>query len=538
MPPGRETWWPPLGAALLGAAIILLIWGPGVVPPWRTGWMLSGQVGPDPVQYWLGWAFFRDDAWRWPPGLNPRYGMELSSSVFYADAIPLLAFLFKALWPLAPVDQYWGLWLVACGALQALFAALAVRRLGGGALAQVAAGGLMALSPLLINRLGGHFALGGQWLVLAGLWLWWAPPTRGRPWGWAALAAATALIHSYILPMVLALWLADAWRRRAWLEAPLVPGAALAALWLAGFFVLAEGHGTAGYGQMQMDLLAPLDRGPWGSLLPDIRSAEHPEANSSYLGLGGLVLAGCALLRPWRRGAWPLAAVLGAMLAFAVSHRVMLGGRLLLEVPLPPALLEMAGALRASERYWWPMAYALMLAGAGGLAARLGPRRAGWALLALLGLQAWDLRPAYARIAHFFPPTEARLPLRLGDPEWRRLAAQASAIRLVPAMNQGPLWEEVAVLAATAGRPTDATYLARTDPAAAAALGEAVLARLRAGEPEPGVLHVLRNAAALEAARAGLPGRLRRLDGVWLIAPIPPGPPAPTYGHEERRPPP
>ncbi len=219
MPPGRETWAPALGAALLGGAIILLIWGPGVLPPWRTGWMLSGQVGPDPVQYWLGWAFFRDDPWRWPPGLNPRYGMELSSSVFYADAIPLLALAFKLLWPVLPLDQYWGLWLVACGALQALFAALAVRRLGGGALAQVAAGGLMALSPMLLNRLGGHFALGGQWLVLAGLWLWWAPPGRARPWGWALLAAAAALIHSYLLPMVLALWLADAWRRGAWAAA-------------------------------------------------------------------------------------------------------------------------------------------------------------------------------------------------------------------------------------------------------------------------------------------------------------------------------
>ncbi len=233
------------------------------------------------------------------------------------------------------------------------------------------------------------------------------------------------------------------------------------------------------------------------------------------------MLAGCAALRPWRRGAWPLAAVLLAMLLFAISHRVMLGGRLLLEVPLPGPLLEVAGTLRASERFWWPLAYALMLAGAGGLVARLGPRRAGWALAALLALQALDLRPGYARIAHFFPPTAAQAPLRLGDPEWRRLAAQAGAIRLVPAMNQGPLWEEVAVLAATAGRPTDATYLARNDPAAVAALAQAILARLRDGRPEPGVLYILRDAAALDAAQAGLPGRLRQLDGVWLIPPIP-----------------
>ena len=519
MAPAHDPRWPPLAAALLGACIVLAIFGWHIVPPGRTGWMLSGQVGPDPVQYWLGWAFFREDGWRLPPGLNPRWGMELGSSIFYADAIPLLAIPAKLLWPVLPLDQYWGLWLLGCGALQALFAALAVRRLGGGALAQVAAGGLLVLSPMLINRMGGHFALAGQWLVLAALWLWWAPPTRRRALGWVVLAAATALVHSYLLPMVLALWLADATRRRAWIEAPFVPGAAIAALWLAGFFVLRAGHGGAGYGAMQMDLLAPFDPGFWGSLPPALGSAEHPETGSSYLGLGGIILAGCAALVPWRRGAWPLAAVLLAMLAFAISHRVTLSGALLLELPLPARLVELAGALRASERFWWPLAYALMLLGVAGLVRRLGPRGAGLALVLLLAVQAVDLRPAYARIAHFFPPTAATLPLRLADPEWRVLAAQAEAIRLVPAGNQGPLWEEVAVLAATARRPTDATYLARTDAAAAAALAAATLARLREGRAEPRVLYVLRDARAIAAAREGAPARLRQLDGVWVLPP-------------------
>lgn len=70
--------------------------------------MLSGRIGPDPVRYWLGYTSFKRTLWSWPPGLNPGWGMELSSSIFYADAIPLLACLFKALDPLAEVGQYWG----------------------------------------------------------------------------------------------------------------------------------------------------------------------------------------------------------------------------------------------------------------------------------------------------------------------------------------------------------------------------------------------------------------------------------------------
>lgn len=519
MAPGPRSLWPAWGAAALGAAIILLVLGPGIVPPSRTGWMLSGVLGPDPVQYWLGWAFFREDAWRWPPGLSPRFGMELGSSVFYADSIPLLAFVFKALRGVVAVDQYWGLWLVACGALQGLFGALALRRLGGGALAQWGLAALLVLNPLLLNRAAGHFALAGQWLILAGLFLHAAPPGRLRAAAWVALGAAATLIHSYLLPMVLALWLADAWRRRAWAEAPAVLGAALAALWAAGFFALRAGHGTGGFGAMQLDLLAPFDPGYWGAILPSLPGPDHPEIGGSYPGLGGLLLMGCAAWAGWRRAPLPLVAVLGLMLLFAVTHRPSLGGAQVTLLPLPERLESLLGALRASERFFWPLAYALMLAGAAGLVRRWGAHQAGLALLALAAVQAVDLRPGLARVAGFFPPTPAEAPLRFADPEWARMAAGARAIRAVPARNQGPLWEEVAVLAARLRLPTDAAYLARADAAAAERLAADTLARLRAGRPEPGVIHVLRDDAALAAAREGVPERLRRLDGVWVVPP-------------------
>ncbi|WP_207538411.1 DUF6311 domain-containing protein [Sabulicella rubraurantiaca] len=525
MMPGQSPIWPDRGAApvaaLLGAALVMVVFGWGIVPPGHTDWMLSGTLGPDPVQYWLGWAFFRDDAWRLPPGLSPRFGMELGSSIFFTDSIPLLAFLFKALRPVLAVDQYWGIWLLLCGALQGLFGALALRRLGLGALGQVMGAGLLVLQPMLLNRMGGHFALAGQWLLLAGLWLHLAPPTTRRPWGWVLLAAAAALIHSYILPMVLALWLADAWRRRAWLETPLVVGAALVALWAAGFFLLRAGHGGAGYGAMQLDLLAPFDGGVWSALLPTLPGPEHPEVGGSYLGLGGLLLLPFLLRAPWRRFSGPLAIVLLLMLGFAVTHRPSVAGVQVTLLSLPPSLVELAGALRASERFFWPLAYALLLLGMAGLARWLGLRQSGLALAALLVVQAVDLRPGIARLGGFFPPTEARLPLRLSNPFWAEATRNAHAIRAVPAANLGPFWEEVAVLAARHGLATDAAYLARADAGVAARLAETVLDRLRRGDPEPGVIYVLRDEAALEAAREGMAASLRRVDGLWVVPPTP-----------------
>jgi len=509
-------------AALLGGAIVLAIFGTHIVSPSSTGWMLSGQIGPDPVQYWLGWTYFRLSPWTAPPGLNPMFGIELSSSIFYADSIPLLAFLFKALRGVVEVDQYWGMWLVACGALQGLLAWALIGRITADPLARLAGAMIFVLQPMLLNRMGGHFALSAQWLILWGLLLVLSPAGRWRWVAWAALVLAASLIHSYILPMVLALWAADWWSRRSLVEAAIVPASGLAGLWAAGFFVLAAGHGNAQYGTMQLDLLALFDPAFWGGFLPDLPDPDHPESGSSYLGLGALLLLPFLLLVPPRRRLIPLMVVLAAMLVFAISHRISIGGAEVMTLPLPDRLVTLLGMLRCSERYVWPLAYALILAGMAGLLRAFGPRWGGVALLALLMVQAADLRPGYARLAHFFPPTEERLPLRLADPFWEQAARRYQAIRLVPAGNQGRGWEEVAVFAARHGMATDAIYLARADGEAITQLREAIAHRLAIGDYEPGVLYVLRDAEATELARAGMQegrDRLLRADGFDVLAP-------------------
>jgi len=530
-----------LAAAVLGLFVINSAFGGFILPPGDTGWMLSGRIGPDPVQYWLGWTAFARDSWRWPPGANPGWGMELASSIFYSDSIPLLAFAFKALRPVIEVSQYWGLWIYACGALQA---ALAWRLMGLATpdpLARLAVAGLFVMQPLLLGRLGGHFALGGQFLLLIGLWLCVTPGRGGRrAAAWAALLTAAAMVQAYLLPMVGALWAAD-WlaraadpaRREGWrigAEALLVPGAGLAGLWAAGFFLLGGGFGGTwgGYGKMQLDLLAPFDRGYWGAILPDITTAGHLEAGNSYPGLGALTvlaLGGLAWLLGPRGGLRrhrALLLVLAGLLLLAVTHRVAIGGREFEVLPLPDWIVAQADALRASERFFWPVLYAALLGASVALVRRLGGRRAGFVLFAALMLQAVDLRPGFARLHHYFivqPPT---VPLRLSDPFWLDAARRYDAVRVVPTGMQAPNWEEVAVYAATLGLRTDAVYLARLDPRAVEAVNARVAALLERGEHEARTLYVLGDEASLARARAGMdPERdlLGRFNDRWVLAP-------------------
>nr|WP_277613671.1 DUF6311 domain-containing protein [Neoroseomonas marina] len=545
-PPERDggsrlaEWVGTLAAAALGCVIVAEAFGTNILPPSHTGWMLSGRIGPDPVQYWLGWTAFARDHWRWPPGANPGWGLELASSVFYADAIPILAFLFKLLRPVVEMPQYWGLWIYACGALQAVLAWKLMGLATSSPLARLSVAGLLVLQPALLGRLGGHFALGGQFLLLAGLWLCVTP---GGGWrrmaAWAGLVGATCLVQAYLVPMVLALWAAD-WLARATdplrrtglavLEAGAVPAAGVLALWAAGFFLLDAGFGGTwgGYGQMQLDLLAPLDGGDWSLFLPDTVTADHLDAGSSYLGLGAILVIGAGLLawllgpRGRLRRRWPLVAALLGLLVLAVSHRVMVGGQHVATLPLPAWIVGHADALRASERFVWPLFYAAILGAAAALVRRIGGRAAGVALCAAVLVQAADLRPGFARLQHFFIPQPAQLPLRLADPFWQQAARHYARVRVVPTGMQAPNWEEVAVYAMTLRLQTDAVYLARLDPEAVDAVNAAVGQRLESGDHEPRTFYVLGDETALARARAGMdPARdlLDRFDGRWVLAP-------------------
>lgn len=95
-----------LAGALVGALVCLRIFGWAVLDPTATGWVLQGDL----AQHYVGWAFFRDEAWQWPPGAIAGLGYPVGTSVFYTDAHPLLAFLFKPLSGLLPRPfQYIGL---------------------------------------------------------------------------------------------------------------------------------------------------------------------------------------------------------------------------------------------------------------------------------------------------------------------------------------------------------------------------------------------------------------------------------------------
>ena len=105
---------------LIGVAAFFLVIPYSVLFPSNIGWL---GIAEDTRTYFLGWDFYRHSPWQLPISANPRYGMEISGSIFMTDTIPLIAIPLKAFNSFLPiVFQYHGIWLGVCFALQGLMA--------------------------------------------------------------------------------------------------------------------------------------------------------------------------------------------------------------------------------------------------------------------------------------------------------------------------------------------------------------------------------------------------------------------------------
>lgn len=434
----------------------------------------------DAAQHMVAQRYLMMDAWRWPPTLATTLNtQEFGLNTAFADSIPLLALGLKALRAFLPegfhgVGLFYGLAWVA----QPAAAVFALRSAGERRLLPALGVALAAASmPAWIGRFG-HAALCGHFLLLTGLGFYLRLVTRPSAALWAGagvLQVLALLVHPYLAAMTLALLGAvpatRLLRGEAFIGPTLAVGAAFAAVVgvMAAFGYLGASGGT-GYGRYAMNLLSPV--WPAGSLLFGWPWSQQLDATGfggwegyNWLGLGllaalavGVVLRPRFAFRRLRRHAG-LAVVLLALTALAVSHKVGFGERIVLDLGEAPGVLEQ---FRASGRFFWPVSYALLVAGMV-LLARINP------VLCLAAglLQFADATPLRAAIADW---AAARPAWIIDAPSLRAELATAGKLTLLPswpcvtdaeAPDVHPLQLQVLALASERAVPASTMYVAR-----------------------------------------------------------------------------
>jgi hypothetical protein len=532
---------PTVTAALLGLLMFFLLFDPRLLDPSYFRWLFWL---PDPATQFLGWHFFRLENWHLPPGAATNYGMEMGSSIVFTDSIPLLALLFKLVRAALPEKfQYFGLWMLACYLLQALFAWLlsgtATRRIAP----RLGITALFVLSPLLPDRAIGHYALMAHWLLLAALYLYVRAPARLATAWWCLLICGAALVHAYLLYMVLAVAFADAARRR-WVDRTattadtvrstlVISAALLATMWIAGYFRIPTSSFSGGaeyYGRYAANLNA-LWNPQWGSLfLPGQPLIAGTELEGyGYLGFGVLAMAPIAAYAMWRkppgraaRRYLPLAAIAVLLWAIALSNRVAWGDHLLFIAPLPDRVLELVAMVRASGRLLWVGYYALMLAIPAIIVRNLTAPVAMLVLAVGLALQIADLSPRYLALNAYFRQHFVVEPAQRADPLpspfWTAAARHYRTILFVPSLPLRPDFSGIALFAADHGMRINIGSFARLALERVAGATVKREQALAAGLLDPETLYVLRP-SGIVPFRAGPGDGIGSVDGFLVLAP-------------------
>lgn len=516
-----------LGA--LGFAIFAAWMHLAVLDPRNVGWLLDGE---DRGQSAIGLAAYLR-AGHWPSLHQPLLAAPEGMTLLFTDSIPLLGLLLGPVAALLPGPlQFIGPWYLACVLLQVAFAWALVRRHAPDEASAFLATALLAFSPVLFNRYG-HASLCAQWLILWALWIYTDADRSRRPWHWAAVLGVAALVHSYLLLMVAAIWSSAVLRAlvRGDARGRTLVGAAAVALLVLGIAgwhgVLGGGYastGTYGFYPTALDAWWNPGNPGYSALLPgSALDAGQGFEGLQYLGAGLLGLVALAIVG-WlrgRRGAgeglvWLIPAFL-LLAPIAIGPKPVWQGHALFAMTLPRSLVDALDPVRAAGRLGWPITYALAYAA---IVAALRQRRALVLLGVALAVQMVDLAPMLAAVRATSARAEDRTVFRrTPDPRWAALIASASSIEFEPpeAFRDLALMEEVSWRAVAACRPVRYFYASREKRATRARI-EADSIAYQLAQIDPTRLYVLLG----DPVPIGLVGRTERIDGVTVVAPSAP----------------
>jgi len=528
----RRTSNPEARSYALGGAFGLMfftcILGIDRIDPTTVGWLMVG----DWAQHYLGWEMYRHEGLNLPPGRITGLWHPVGTSIVFTDSLPLLAMPLSVLSPWLPEQfQYIGAFMALSFVLQGALAARLAQHAGLQAGAQLLVALLFVNAPFLIARLG-HDTLTAHWTLLACLLLATAVRSDQAVRVWYVIVVLSTLIHPYLAAMCgpmagAALWwqLRDSPRR---VIAHGIGGTLLAGglLWAAGAFIIRSQPSltaTVPYGHYSANLLTfvtPMNR---SVMLPEWPMATTGQSEGyAYLGVGVLLLLliALALLKLPRNVNAPrfparLWLTASALAAFGVSTVMAVGDVRVLDFPQNGGL---PGVFRSSGRFVWPLAYMLMAGAILAIAARYGPRRSAWVLLAVAALQVFDLSSTHAELtvlsrAHRSHPWQSPLL----DPSWDALASQRRHLAFIPPPACGEVpadWIAFQQLAARHALTFNAGFLARHDGAASEAHCHTLAEQMAAGTLPRDALYVV-NPQWKERLLSGLPEQTqcRQLDG-------------------------
>src|SRR5271157_118884 len=449
-------------SAVVGLMYALFAMGREPLNPRNIDWL-----GEDGAHHYIGWEMFRQDPhWHWPLMYTNRLGYPVGESVALVDVNPWMAMAFKPFSSLLGEPfQYFGIEAILCYALQ-LFVALRLFRLllGTNFVGILTASLFFLIAPPLTFRLKFHYTLSNHWLLLVALLVFFQAeqesPGAVKRFIISALilagvgVATNPYIAFPILLLIVAALGSLLWRGKLTLRQAAGFMAALGmtcviVAYSLGFIIAGgRGYGGAGYRNYSMNLLSPIDPGWFGSIIfparvPQLERGQYEGYN--YLGAGIIVLALIVLVYgllrrdklPVLDKRWVFFLLLCCLLLtlMALTTRVLIGSKTMVDVDSRQVLSRFLAPLRSSGRLFWLPYYTILTALLAAPYFFMRRSRANALLACLLVLQFVDTIPLRRWL---YSGVHQSYPKALKSPIWHQLGSVYENLVVLPAWQCGP----------------------------------------------------------------------------------------------------
>ncbi len=408
-----------------------------ILNPLEISWFWKNS---DPVQQYLGWSFFRNEVWHWPPGLTETFNVAQPLSIGLTDSLPLLAFLLKPFSFLLPDDfQYFGFYILISLFLQGVFACLLAQRYTENKILQILFSTFFILSPPMLLRLNIHVALASHWLILVAIY------DYPKSWNFKflfVLTALSSLIHPYLMAMVFALFFFKMIFNNSlnikirFLHFVFCSSFSLFLSYLCGQFLSFNSVYASGFGDFSSNLLSFFDSNfisTEGLTLPIFFGVNPFERATQYLGFGLILCLILVLFLKFfskqkiiifgkeHQGLLPCVFV---MAFFSLATPIYFLNTPIIEIPIYDWQIfrPLAQMFRASARFAWPLFYVVNIFILAFLLKRFSPKICMLIFSAALILQIVDLAPKYQTIQKWHQKINQNLLWAHFPEEWNQYA--------------------------------------------------------------------------------------------------------------------
>ncbi|OHD21858.1 MAG: hypothetical protein A2Y34_11120 [Spirochaetes bacterium GWC1_27_15] len=305
-------------------------------------------------------------------------GYPAGTTISFTDSIPLFAIPFKIFKDVLPQNfQYFGFWILFCYILQGIFSFLLLKRISNNILIQLIGSIFFIVSPIIVARSGGHFALMGHWVILAILFVIFSNFSIKKTYFLLSFLFLLALlIHPYFLFMIFLLSFIKSLnivifehklkQTIIFYSISIVMIVFLA--FLIGFFQISISQAKAtGFGDYSLNLNALINPQDFSCFLKERKYAIFGQYEGfNYIGLGLIILIMLNLFFLLKnKEKLDKANIIMIVVCFiitliATTNTITFDDKILFNIPFPDIIRDYFNIFRASGRMFWAVYYIII----------------------------------------------------------------------------------------------------------------------------------------------------------------------------------